>query len=67
MLSAEGPLSKESYTNDQMLGRTDYTLIIDGERMGVSEPGYRVFTEGETYRVFYTVQGRQVLSAEYLG
>lgn len=67
VLSAVGPLSKESYTNDQMLGRTDYTLIVSGERIGVSEQGYRVFTEGETYRVFYTAQGRQVISAEYLG
>ena len=67
VLSAEGPLSKESYTNDQMLGRIDYTLIVHGERMGVSEQGYGAFTEGEAYRVFYTVQGRQVISAEYLG
>ena len=57
MESAEGPLSKESYTNDQMLGRTDYTLIVDGERVGVSEHGYPMFTEGKTYRVFYTSQG----------
>jgi hypothetical protein len=64
---AEGVLSKESYTNDQMLGRTDYTLTVHGERLGVSEQGYRVFTEGETYRVFYTAGSRQVISAEYLG
>jgi hypothetical protein len=64
---AEGLLSKESYTNDQMLGRVDYTLIVRGERFGVSEQGYLAFTEGETYRVFYTAQSRQVISAEYLG
>ena len=63
---AEGVLSKESYTNDQMLGRVDYTLIVSGERIGVSEQGYRVFAEGEAYRVFYTAQGRQAISAEYL-
>jgi hypothetical protein len=67
VLSAEGVLRKESYTNDQMLGRTDYTLIVGGERFGVSAPGHRVFTEGQAYRVFYTVQGRQLISAEYLG
>jgi len=64
---AEGTLTKESYTNDQMLGRTDYTLIVGGERIDVSEREYSVFTEGEAYRVFYTPRSKQAISAEYLG